>query len=196
MERIDIHPTHSYQNFKLRRGKPSLSELPWCREALTSIFQSRQILYVSAVQKHTGTDGGNSLPDEFRLGMSIHSRIRSGLRKHRIRLPDGRAFNPKEGYWFDSSKILLDPYAKVIGGRDIWAAMPDWNDIYHHRARVAFDDFDWEDDRPLEIPPEDQIIYEMHVRSFSRHPSSGEASGYICCHPGKILPQRVGCQLC
>jgi len=54
---------------------------------------------------------------------------------------------------------------------------PDWNDIYHHR--VAFDDFDWEDDRPLEIPPEDQIIYEMHVRSFTIL-LWGEASGYIC----------------
>jgi len=53
--------------------------------------------------------------------------------------------------------------------------MPDWNDIYHHHARVA-DDFDWEDDRPLEIL-KTKLSTEMHVRSFSRHPSSGEASG-------------------
>jgi isoamylase len=49
---------------------------------------------------------------------------------------------------------------------------PNWNEIYQHRARIPFDDFDWEDDRPLEISPEDRIIYEMHVRSFTRHPSS------------------------
>ncbi len=65
------------------------------------------------------------------------------------------------------------PYAKVIGGRDVWGVTPDWNDIYHHRGRIIFDDFDWEGDRPLEIPPEDQIIYEMHVRSFTQDASSG-----------------------
>jgi len=42
-------------------------------------------------------------------------------------------FNPKQGDWFDTTKIL-DPYAKIVGGRD-QAKTPDWNDIYHHRAR-------------------------------------------------------------
>lgn len=50
---------------------------------------------------------------------------------------------------------------------------PDWNDAYQHRARLAYDDFNWEGDRPLEIPMEDLIIYEMHVRGFTRHSSSG-----------------------
>jgi glycogen operon protein len=72
----------------------------------------------------------------------------------------------------------MDPYAKNIGGRDVWGEKPDWNDIYQHRARICFDDFDWEDDHPLEIPLEDLIIYEMHVRGFSRHPSSAVK------HPG------------
>ncbi len=40
------------------------------------------------------------------------------------------------------------------------------------------DQFDWEDDRPLNIPLKDSIIYEQHVRSFTRHPSSGVQ------HPG------------
>jgi glycogen operon protein len=73
---------------------------------------------------------------------------------------------------FDPSKILMDPYAKAIGGRDVWGKTPDWNDAYPHRARLVYDDFDWEGDRPLEIPMEDLIIYEMHVRSFTRHPSA------------------------
>jgi glycogen operon protein len=68
---------------------------------------------------------------------------------------------------------LSDPYAKLVGGRDFWGIPPNWDDIYHHRSRIVFDDFDWENDRPLEIPPEDQIIYEMHVRSFTRDASSG-----------------------
>ena len=74
---------------------------------------------------------------------------------------------------FDFDNILLDPYAKSIGGRDVWGETPDWDDIYHHRARIVHEDFDWESDRPLEVPIEDLIIYEMHVRSFTRDESSG-----------------------
>ena len=36
-------------------------------------------------------------------------------------------WNPTEGYRFDKTKILMDPYAKVIGGRDVWGVTPDWN---------------------------------------------------------------------
>ena len=61
---------------------------------------------------------------------------------------------------------------------------PDWNDIYQHRGRMVFDDFHWESDRPLEIPIEDMIIYEMHVRGFTRHPSSGVK------HPGTFAGIR------
>ena len=48
-------------------------------------------------------------------------------------------------------------------------------DVFPHRGRLVFDDFDWEDDRPLEIPIADLVVYEMHVRSFTAHASSGVA---------------------
>ena len=47
-----------------------------------------------------------------------------------------------------------------------------------------FEDFDWEDDRPLEHPIQDLIVYEMHVRSFTRHGSSGSK------HPGTFAAVR------
>jgi isoamylase len=50
---------------------------------------------------------------------------------------------------------------------------PNWNDVYQHRGRLVYDDFDWDEDHPLETPMEDLVIYEAHVRSFTRHPSSG-----------------------
>ncbi len=113
-------------------------------------------------------------PEEFRIGnvcsMMVfdldYENIEYGYRM------DG-PFDPKEGHRFDTSKILSDPYAKALGGRDVWGKQPDWNDIYQHRSRLVFDDFDWGGDRPLEIPAEDLVIYEMHVRGFTRHPSSG-----------------------
>jgi isoamylase len=82
-------------------------------------------------------------------------------------------FAPQEGHRFDPSKILLDPYARAIGGRATWRAKPNWDNVYPHRAMLVLDDFDWEGERPLELPAEDLIIYEMHARSFTAHPSSG-----------------------
>ncbi len=113
-------------------------------------------------------------PEEFRIG-NVFTMVVFGLDYENIEYGyrmDG-PFDPSAGHRFDHRKIVMDPYARVIGGRDIWGEPPDWNDIYQHRARLAFDDFDWEADRALEIPIEDLIIYEMHVRGFTRHPSSG-----------------------
>jgi len=82
-------------------------------------------------------------------------------------------FQPEAGHRFDASKILMDPYARLISGRDVWGEAPNWQRPYPYRARVSFDDFDWQGDRPLEIPPEDLIIYETHVRSFTQSSTSG-----------------------
>jgi glycogen operon protein len=93
-------------------------------------------------------------------------------------------FDPQAGHRFDKNVVLMDPYAKVIGGRDVWGQTPKWNQPFQHRARVLQEDFDWQDDRPLEIPAEDLVIYEAHVRSFTRHASSNVR------HPGTYAGLR------
>ncbi|MBG1270204.1 glycogen debranching protein GlgX [Nostoc sp. WHI] len=188
MERIDIHPTHTYDKFKLRRGRPFPFGATLVPGGVNfSIFSSYTKSCTLVLFKKRAPEPMVEIPfpDEFRIGNVFcmvvfdldYENIEYGYRM------DG-PFNPKEGHWFDKSKILLDPYAKIIGGRDVWGIPANWNDIYQHRARLAFDDFDWEDDRPLEIPPEDQIIYEMHVRGFTRHISSGVK------HPGTFAGIR------
>lgn len=177
MERIDIHPTHTYGDFKLRRGKPFPFGATLVPGGVNfSIFSSHaKSCTLVLFKKHAPEPLGEiPFPDEFRIG-NVFSMIVFDLDYENIEYGyrmDG-PFDPKAGHWFDPRKILMDPYAKVIGGRDVWGVTPDWNDNYQHRARIAFDDFDWEDDRPLEIPPEDLVIYEMHVRSFTQHTSSG-----------------------
>jgi glycogen operon protein len=112
-------------------------------------------------------------PDEFRVG-NVFTMVVFDLGYENIEYGyrmDG-PYEPWQGHRFDYSKILMDPYAKVIGGRDVWGQQPDWNDTYPHRARFIYDDFDWEGDRSLETPIEDLVIYEMHVRGFTRHASS------------------------
>ncbi|MEU4745986.1 alpha-amylase family glycosyl hydrolase, partial [Actinosynnema sp. NPDC023658] len=45
-----------------------------------------------------------------------------------------------------------------------------------YRSRVVAGGFDWEGDRPLGLPACDLVVYELHVRGFTRHPSSGVAA--------------------
>jgi glycogen operon protein len=86
-------------------------------------------------------------------------------------------YDPRgKGHWFDETKILLDPCALALEGGEVWGGNRDGT--FHRRCRVAVDDFDWEDDRPLRLPMKDSIIYELHVRGYTVDASSGVA------HPG------------
>jgi len=78
--------------------------------------------------------------------------------------------DPENGYRFDPKIPLLDPYAKLISGRETWGERSRKNRPM--RSRVLMEDFPWQGDRPLETPFEDLIIYEMHVRGLTNDPSS------------------------
>jgi isoamylase len=67
---------------------------------------------------------------------------------------------PEKGHRFDASAALIDPYARELSTG--WPL----------RSRVIDGDFDWEDDRPPAIPWRDTLIYELHVKGFTRlHPA-------------------------
>jgi glycogen operon protein len=176
MERIDAYPTHEFQGHKLRPGKP----FPFGASLVPggvnfSIYSSHAtaawLVLFEKGETHPLVE--IPFPDQFRIG-NVYSMIVFDLDIENIEYGyrmDG-PFDPWQGHRFDRSKILMDPYARAIGGRDVWGEPPDWLNIYQHRARLVFDDFDWGDDRPVEIPMEDLVIYETHVRGFTRHPSS------------------------
>ncbi|XP_075674208.1 isoamylase 1, chloroplastic [Castanea sativa] len=87
---------------------------------------------------------------------------------------DGK-FSPDKGLYYDSSRILLDPYAKAVISRGEFGALGADGNCWPQMACMvpSFDDeFDWEGDLPLKYPQRDLIIYEMHVRGFTRHESS------------------------
>jgi isoamylase len=90
------------------------------------------------------------------------------------------AFDPASGMRFDDRKLLLDPYglAVVVArnySRDA-ARQNDDNTASAMKSVVADPSaYDWEGDTPLNRPSSRTIIYEMHVRGFTRHPSSGIA---------------------
>ncbi|MFF2430882.1 glycogen debranching protein [Streptomyces mirabilis] len=64
------------------------------------------------------------------------------------------------------SPILLDPYAKELAGAGNWGERP------QYRSAVLADDFGWGEDRSPRIPQNELIVYEVHVRGYTRHASS------------------------
>jgi isoamylase len=76
------------------------------------------------------------------------------------------------GLYFDDRALLLDPYAKALAGGELWNGPGKKQAGFKRRCLIVDNHFDWEDDRPLQIPLQDSIIYEMHVRGFTQHPSS------------------------
>ncbi|MBU1105312.1 MAG: glycogen debranching protein GlgX [Candidatus Riflebacteria bacterium] len=182
MDRIDGFPTDTFEGFQLRMGKP----LPFGTTLVPggvnfSIFSSNATSCELALfnKRETKPFVIIPIPEKFRIG-NVWSMIVFNLDIEEIEYAyrmDG-PFSPEEGHRFNKDVFLMDPYAKAIGGRDVWGAEPNREDPYPHRARILLDDFDWEGDRPLELPMEDLVIYEMHVRGFSKHESAGiEAPG-------------------
>ena len=180
--RIDFYPTHTVGDYKMRPGKPFPFGATLVPGGVNfSIFSKNATACTLVIfEKHADTPSIEiPVPDSFRIGntwcLIVFDLDFEGIEYgYRIDGPH----DPDAGHRFDPSKILLDPYARAMGGRDIWGKQPNWNDPFPFRGRLVFDDFDWEDDRALEIPIEDLVIYELHVRSFTRHDSSGVK------HPG------------
>ncbi|KAL6560933.1 Iron-sulfur assembly protein 1 [Orobanche hederae] len=85
------------------------------------------------------------------------------------------SFSPEDGLYFNSSKVLIDPYGKAVLSRGEYGALGPDKDCWPQMACLvpsSNDEFDWEGDLPLKFPQRDLIIYEMHVRGFTRHESS------------------------
>lgn len=85
---------------------------------------------------------------------------------------------PESGLRFDSTKILLDPYGRGVvipKDYDRAAATIAGDNVATAMKSVVVDSaaYDWEGDEPLGRSSAQTIIYEMHVRGFTRHPSSG-----------------------
>jgi isoamylase len=100
-------------------------------------------------------------------------------------------FDPKAGHRFDPDKVLLDPYGRgvvVPAGYNREAARRPGETTATAMKSVVVDPsaYDWEGDLPLRTPSSRSVIYEMHVRGFTRHPNSGVAAGTRGTYAGLI----------
>src|SRR6201993_4715004 len=93
-------------------------------------------------------------------------------------------YDPEHGFRFNSSKLLLDPYAKAIAGQVNWAdemfsyvvggkkedlAQDFRDDAWAVPKSVVIDTgFDWQAERRPSVPLANSVIYEVHVKGFSK----------------------------
>jgi len=90
------------------------------------------------------------------------------------------SFEPERGLRFDPTKLLLDPYGRGIvvpKGYDRVAAGTEGDNAAKAMKSVVVNPgtYDWEGDKPLKHPSSRTVVYEMHVRGFTAHNSSGIA---------------------
>lgn len=114
------------------------------------------------------------VPEEFRTGANYALKV---LGQEPADLEYGYKFtgsyDESKGLLFEAQKVLMDPYGKAVTGHDQWGKLDYETSSYPLRSCIVESEYAWEEDKPLERPLEESIIYETHVRSFTQHASSG-----------------------
>ena len=82
-------------------------------------------------------------------------------------------YDKARGLLFNPDNVLLDPYARAVTGQREWGEKPEGGKDFVYHARVVENNFDWGNSKQLELPLEDLVIYELHVRGFTKDSSSG-----------------------
>ena len=123
MERVDAYPTHEIQGYKVRPGKPLPFGATFVPGGVNFSVYSSHATSCTLVLFDKGEPQPKAelpFPEEFRIG-NVYAMTVYGLDEENVEYGyrmDG-PFDIKEGHWFDKSKILSDPYAKALGGRDV-----------------------------------------------------------------------------
>ena len=175
--RVDTNPTDTYGDFKIRPGLFLANGSNLVPGGVNFTIYSKGAKSVELVLYHSHEKDPFAVipyPASYRIG-DVFAMIVFDLDYENLEYGfrvDGE-YDFQRGNVFDKTKTLLDPYAKVISGRNIWGAEPDWSNQFQYRSKVVQNDFDWEGDIPLCTPHNELIIYEAHVRGFTKDESSG-----------------------
>ena len=111
-------------------------------------------------------------PEAYKIG-NVYSMIVFGLdiQEFEYAYRVGGPCDPDKGLLFNKKNVLLDPYAKAVTGQSVWGERQQQGQDYH--GRVVKNNFDWGDMPQSSREMSDLVIYELHVRGFTRHVSSG-----------------------
>ena len=179
-EEKHLIPLDKVNGYDVRPGFYGINGATALREGVNFTVCSLEATAVELLLYHRGEKEPYAIlpfPKHYRIG-SVYSMIVFDLDicdfEYAYRV-DGPCI-PEKGLIFDKTKPLLDPYARAVTGQSIWGEQP--NQDHEYRARVVVNDFDWGNHVDPVRPIQDLIIYELHVRGFTKDASSGVS------HPG------------
>lgn len=113
-------------------------------------------------------------PDSYRIG-DTYSMLVFDIKPDEFEYAfsfDG-PYEPAKGLLFNEENVLLDPYSRAVTGQRKWGEKPEGGKDFEYRARVVKSSFDWGNIKQLEQPFEDLVIYETHMRGYTKDKSSG-----------------------
>lgn len=113
-------------------------------------------------------------PDSYRIG-DTYSMLVYDIKPDEFEYAfsfDG-PYEPAKGLLFNEENVLLDPYSRAVTGQRKWGEKPEGGKDFEYRARVVKSSFDWGNIKQLEQPFEELVIYEIHVRGYTKDKSSG-----------------------
>ena len=189
---------HDYSNISLQPGSPEPLGATWTGEGVNfAVYSSGATQIELCLFDDSGERELARIPLPERTENVRHGFLPApvgapglvyGLRAH-------GPYDPMHGLRYNPQKLLLDPYARSLAGKFEWNAAllgqasdsedaPDPSDsaAFNYKARVIDGAFDWGDDRPPATPWRDTVIYEAHVKGFTkRHPRvpEGERGSYL-----------------
>ena len=176
--RFPLTPMDEIAGFPVRPGMFDINGAMALPVGVNFTIQTHNGTYCELLLFHRGEEEPFAIlpfPESYQIG-DVYSMIVFDLNIENLEYAyriDG-PYLPEKGLLFDRSNILLDPYARAVAGQRIWGEPKSGS----YRARVVSDRFDWGDMPQSDRELSDLIIYELHVRNFTRHPSSGVQ------HPG------------
>jgi glycogen operon protein len=182
---INIYPSHYHEGFALRIGAPLPLGAYVVPRGINFSVYSHHATACSLVLFHADKREPFveiPFPAQFRVG-DVFSMLVFDLEFEDIEYcyrMEG-PYAPERGHYFNRERLLLDPMARSITA-GAWGQRRDEKNPL--RARIIPDDFDWEEDAPLNLPAQELVVYEMHVRDFTAHPNSGVR------HPGTFAGMR------
>ena len=146
MQLIDSFPTNRIGNLEYCIGRVFPFDATLTDGGVNFSIFSREAASCTLVLYHHGQSEPFMeipFPEEFRIG-NVYTMMVFGIQYE----------TTEYGYRFDG----------IHSPKDVQ---------YQHRAQIIREDYCWEGDKPLELPQNELVIYEMHVRSFTQHESSG-----------------------
>lgn len=166
-------PITEISGFPVRPGMFDLNGATALQNGVNFTIHTHHGTYCELLLFHRGEENPYAVlpfPEAYKIG-DVYSMIVFGLNIEDLEYAyrvDG-PYAPGKGLLFDRKQILLDPYARAIAGQRIWGEKK--QGAYH--ARVVKDTFDWGDMPQSKKELSDLVIYELHVRGFTQHESSG-----------------------